>query len=104
MINTYEKLVAPIKELNELTFKSIEKITALQLKAFQDNAKIGLYALDTVNEIKDFDSFKTYLESQIAVTQYVSDNVAVDAQEIAELGKSYATNAKKVVEKTIISQ
>ena len=103
MKNPYEKFVAPFKELNELTFKSIEQITALQLKAFEDNAKIGLYALDTVNEIKDFESFKTYLESQIAVTQYVSDNVAIDAQEIAEVGKSFATNAKKVVERTIIS-
>lgn len=104
MINTYEKILAPIKELNELTFKSIEQITSLQLKAFQDNAKIGMYALNTVQDIKDLESFKTYLESQIAVTQYVSDNAAVDAQEIADLSKSFALNAKEVVEKTIITQ
>lgn len=104
MINTYEKILAPIKELNELTFKSIEQITSLQLKAFQDNAKIGMYALNTVQDIKDLESFKTYLESQIAVTQYVSDNAAVDAQEIADLSKSFAINAKEVVEKTIIPQ
>ncbi len=101
MTNTYEKIIAPIQELNKLTFKSIEQITTLQLKAFQDNAKIGMYALNTVNDIKDLDTFKTYLESQIAVTQYVSDNAAVDAQEITELGKSFAKNAKEVVEKTI---
>jgi phasin family protein len=104
MINTYEKILAPIKELNELTFKSIEQITSLQLKAFQDNAKIGMYALNTLQDIKDLESFKTYLESQIAVTQYVSDNAAVDAQEIADLSKSFAINAKEVVEKTIIPQ
>lgn len=79
----------------------MEKITAVQLKAFQDNAKIGMYALNTAAEIKDFDSLKSYLESQIAVTQYVSDNTAVDVKEINELGKSFAVNAKKVVEKTI---
>ncbi len=104
MTNTYEKILAPIKELNELTFNSIEQITSLQLKAFQDNAKIGMYALNTVQDIKDLESFKTYLESQIAVTQYVSDNAAVDAQEIADLSKSFALNAKEVVEKTIIPQ
>jgi phasin family protein len=95
MINTFIKLVASIKELCGLSSKNIEQITALQYKTFQDNAKIGLYVLDTANEIKDFDSFKTYLVNQIAVTQYVRDNFVVDAQEIAELDKSYFTNAAK---------
>ncbi len=102
MENTFEKLIEPIKQLNELTLKSIEQITAVQLKALQDNAKIGLYALNTATEIKDIDSFKNYMESQIAVTQYVSDNAIVDVKEIAELSNSYATEAKDVVEKSII--
>tara|TARA_R110000782_G_scaffold264009_5_gene357000 strand:- start:1527 stop:1838 length:312 start_codon:yes stop_codon:yes gene_type:complete len=103
MEKSFEKLVEPIKELNKLTFKSIEQITALQFKAFQDNAKIGMYALNTATEIKDLDSFKNYLESQIAVSQYVSDNAVVDVKEIAELSSSFATDAKEVVEKSIIS-
>jgi len=103
MENTLEKLVQPIKELNELTFKSIEKITAVQFKAFQDNTKIGMYALNTASEIKDLDSFKNYLESQIAVSQYISDNTVVDVKEITNLSNSFATNAKEVVEKSIIS-
>ncbi len=102
MENTFEKLIEPIKQLNELTLKSIEQITAVQLKALQDNAKIGLYALNTATEINDIDSFKNYMESQIAVTQYVSDNAIVDVKEIAELSNSYATKAKDVVEKSII--
>jgi phasin family protein len=101
MDNTFEKLVEPIKELNELTLKSVEKITAVQLKAFQDNAKIGMYALNTASDIKDIDSFKNYLESQVAVSQYVSDNAVVDVKEISELSNSFATDAKEVVEKSI---
>ena len=103
MENTFEKLVEPLKALNDLTFKSIEQITAVQLKAFQDNAKIGMYALNTASEIKDIDSFKNYLESQFAVSQYVSDNTVVDVKEITELSSSFATDAKEVVEKSIIS-
>ena len=102
MENTFEKLVEPLKALNDLTFRSIEQITAIQLKAFQDNAKIGMYALNTASEIKDIDSLKNYMESQIAVSQYLSDNAAVDVKEIAELSNSYATEAKDVVEKSII--
>lgn len=104
MENTFEKLVAAMKELNELTYKSIEQITAVQLKAFQDNAKIGMYTLNTATEIKDLDSFKNYLESQISVTQYVSDNAAVDAKEITELSQLFSTSAKGVVEESIISK
>ena len=103
MENTFEKLVEPLKALNDLTFRSIEQITAIQLKAFQDNAKIGMYALNTASEIKDIDSLKNYMESQIAVSQYLSDNAAVDVKEIAELSNSLATDAKEVVEKSIIS-
>ena len=103
MENTFEKLVEPLKALNELTFRSIEQITAVQLKAFQDNTKIGMYALNTASEIKDIESFKNYLESQIAVSQYVSDNTVVDVKEITELSSSFATDAKEVVEKSIIS-
>jgi len=102
MENTFEKLVEPLIELNKLTFKSIEQISAVQLKAFQDNTKIGMYALNTASEIKDIDSFKNYLESQIAVSQYVSDNAVVDVKEITELSNSFATGAKDVVEKSII--
>jgi phasin family protein len=102
MENTFEKLVEPLKALNDLTFRSIEQITAIQLKAFQDNAKIGMYALNTASEIKDIDSLKNYMESQIAVSQYLSDNAAVDVKEIAELSNSLATDAKEVVEKSII--
>lgn len=101
MENTLEKLVEPFKELNDLTLKSIEKITAVQFKAIQDNAKIGMYALNTASEIKDLDSFKNYLESQIAVSQYISDNTLVDAKEITELGSSFASDAKELIEKSI---
>ncbi len=101
MEETIEKLVTPMKELNELTLRSMEQITAIQLKAFQDNAKIGMYALNTATEVKDIDSLNNYLESQIAVGQWVSDNVAVDVQEISQLGKSFAEEAKVVVEKSI---
>lgn len=102
MENTFEKLVEPLIELNKLTFKSIEEITAVQLKAFQDNAKIGMYALNTATEIKDIDSFKNYLESQIAVSHYISDNAVVDVKDITELSNSFATDAKEVVEKSVI--
>jgi phasin family protein len=101
MKNVFEELMAPIKELNFLTLKSMEQITAIQTKAFMDYAKIGMYAVNTATEVKDLDSLKSYLESQIAVTHYVTDNAAVDVEELKEVGRSFATEVKEVVEKSI---
>lgn len=101
MENPFDLWIKPIKELNKLAYKSMEQITAVQIKAFQENARIGMYALNTATEIKDLDSLKDYIRSQAAVTQYLSDSAAVDAKEINEVGQTFAKSAKKVVEKSI---
>lgn len=103
MDTTFEKLMAPFFQLNELALISIEQITAVQLKAFQDNTRIGLYAMSTASEVKDLGSLKDYLESQAAVSQYVTDNIAIDAKEISEVGESFAANVQDVVEQTVLS-
>ena len=101
MENTFEKLVAPIKEINDLTLKSIEQITAIQLKTFQENAKVSVDSLKAATGIKDFDSLQKYLTGQIDVAQNLSTSAVEDAQEIAKLSESYTNGVKKVVEKSI---
>ena len=101
MENNFEKFLAPIKEINDLALKSIEKITAIQVKTFQENTKISVDALKSAAEIKDFDSLQKYLTGQTDVAQNLSNSAVEDAQEIAKLGESYANNVKKIVEKSI---
>lgn len=103
MKNTFEQLLAPVKELNELTLKSIEQIAAVQVKAIQENANISINSLKSSTEIKDLDSLKDYLQAQISAAQTVSDSAVEDAQEIAKLTEAYATDVKKLVEKSIPS-
>jgi len=101
MEQTFEKLVAPVKELNELTLNSIEQIAAIQVKTIQENAKISADSLKSATEIKDFDSLKGYLENQVSVAQNLYENAVEDAQEIAKLSGSYATSVKEIVEKSV---
>ncbi len=101
MEKTFEKLVAPVKELNELTLKSIDQIAAFQVQAIQENTKISVDSLKFATEIKDLDSLHNYLERQIAVAQNLSNNVVADGQEIANLSESYATSVKELVEKSV---
>ena len=103
MNTTFEKFLAPVKQLNELTLKSIEQIAELQVKAIQENAKISIDAMQDAAKIKDLDSLKSYLESQTAVAQKVSENAAEDAREIADLTKAYAVDVKALVEKSVLT-
>ncbi len=101
MENTFEQFLAPVKALNELTLKSIEQIAAIQVKAIQDNANISINSLKSTTEIKDFDSLKDYLQTQVSAAQSVSENAVEDAQEIAKLTESYASGVKELVEKSV---
>ncbi len=101
MEKTFENLVAPVKELNDLTLKNIEQIAAFQVKAIQENARISIDSLQSATEIKDLDSLQDYLQDQIAVAQNLSNNAVEDAQEITKLGISYATSVKELVEKSV---
>jgi phasin family protein len=98
---TLEKMLAPVKELNDLTLKSIEEISSIQVKAIQDSAKVSIDALKSSTEIKDIDSLKDYLQDQITVAQNISENTVKDAQEIAKLSESYASSVKELVEKSV---
>ena len=101
MENTFEKLVAPVKELNELALKSIEDITAIQLKAFQENSQAHVNSLKSASKVKDVESFQTYLTELSEVAQTLSNKAVEDAQKIVKLGESYTNGVREIVEKSI---
>lgn len=101
MEQTFEKLIAPVKELNELAIQSIEQIAAIQVKSIQENARISADSLKSATEIKDLDSLRDYLENQMSVAQNLYNKAVQDSQQIVKLSESYADNVKKVVEKSV---
>lgn len=101
MEQTFEKFVAPVRELNELTLNNIEKIAAIQVKNIQENAKISVDALRSTAGIKDIDSLRSYLDSQVSVAQDLYQKAVEDAQEIARLSESYASDVKAIVKKSV---
>lgn len=101
MTNTFEQLMTPVKALNELTLKSIEQIAAIQVKVIQENANTSINALKSSTEIKDLDSLKDYLQTQLNTAETLSNNAVEDAQEIVNLTESYANEVKEIVEKSI---
>lgn len=96
-----DKIVGPVKELNELTMKSIEKISALQVKAMQDNAQASIDALKATAEIKDLDSLNQYMQAQMSAAQDMYSKAVKDAEKIAKMTEGYANDVKALVEKSM---
>ena len=101
MEQTYEKFIAPVKALNELTLKSVEQIAAIQLECIRENARISVDSLKSTAAIRDLDSLKGYLENQATVAQNLYDKTVKDAQEIAKVSETYATDVRALVEKSV---
>ncbi|MEM7027008.1 MAG: phasin family protein [Pseudomonadota bacterium] len=95
---TLEQFVAPIKEINELTLKSVEKIAAIQVRAIQENTDVSVNAIKSAAHVKDLDSFNAYLQTQIATAQDIADAAIKDAQKIVKLTEDYASKVQSTVE------
>ncbi len=98
MSNDIEKLVAPIRELSALAVSNIEKLTELQLKGITQCADANVQALKSANAIKDVKDLQAYIDAQTAAAVAIAENAEKNAKTIAELGQSYAEEAKKIAE------
>jgi phasin family protein len=97
MNDQIEKLVTPIKELSSLAVNNIEKLTELQLKSIEESANASVEALKSAAEIKDLEGLQSYFSAQVEAAKETAKKAETNAQTIAELGKSYAEAAGKIV-------
>ena len=98
MSNDIENLVAPIRELSALAVSNIEKLTEVQLKGITQCAEANVQALKSANAIKDVNDLQAFIEAQTEAAIAIAENAQANARTIAELGQSYAEEAKKIAE------
>ncbi len=98
MNDQIEKLVAPLQELSTLAVSNIKKLTELQLKSIEQSANASVEALQSATTIKDVEGLQAYLSAQAEAAKAIAENTQANAKTIAELGQSYADEAKKIVE------
>jgi len=94
MFDKIENLVTPIRELSDLAVSNTEKLTELQLKGIEQSANACLEAFKSATAIKDIEDLQAYISAQAEVAETVANNAKENANIIAELGKSYADEAK----------
>ena len=93
----FEKFIAPIKEINELTVKNFEAIAEMQIKAAEENVSLSLEQAKNASNVKDAESWKEYLNSQAQYSQQLNERLIENAKGVVELGNTYNTEVQRIV-------
>ena len=93
----FQKFLAPIQELNTIAVQNVEKIIDIQLKALEENTKVGIEQLKNASQINDLEGLNTYFTAQAEVGKKVAERAAEDTRAIVELGNAYTNEVQRVV-------
>ena len=93
----FQKFLAPIQELNTIAVQNVEKIIDIQLKALEENTKVGIEQLKSASQINDLEGLNTYFTAQAEVGKKVAERAAEDTRAIVELGNAYTNEVQRVV-------
>ena len=101
MNTSFEKFITPFKELSAITVENMEKLADLQLKALEENTKIGLEQLKNASTINDVDTLKSFLDSQAKVTKEATERALKDSRTVVEMGNTYTTEVQRIVKESL---
>ena len=97
MNTDFEKFMAPIKEINELTVKNFEAIAEMQIKVAEENVSLSLEQAKSAANVKDAESWKDYMNSQAVYSQQLNERIIENARGVVELSNAYNTEVQKIV-------
>ena len=91
-----EKYIAPVQELNALAIENIEKLVNIQVKRFEETAKVGVEQLKAAAAVKDVDGIKDFFTSYAEAVRSLSEKTIEDVRAAFELGNSYTSEAQRI--------
>ena len=91
-----EKYIAPVKELNALAIENIEKLVSMQVKRFEEAAKVGVEQLKAAAAVKDVDGVKDFFTGYAEAVRALSEKTIEDVRTVFELGNTYSTEAQRI--------
>ena len=91
-----EKYLAPVQALNALLVDNVEKLVSLQIKRFEENAKLAVEQLKAATAIKDVDGLKEYMGTYAEVARQFGERSVEDVRTIIELGNTSSAKAQSI--------
>jgi phasin family protein len=97
MNTQFDKYLAPLKELNELTEKNFADAAALQIKLVEENTKISMQQLQNARTISGVDSLQGYLGTQAEVAKQANKRFVENVRTITAMGSTYNNMFQQIV-------
>lgn len=92
-----EKLIGPVREINEVAVDKTEKLMKLQVAALQGYTKLAIGHWRAALAVKDADSMKEFVGKQREYVEAVAEKAAKDASALMELGNDYVAEVQKIL-------
>lgn len=92
-----EKIIGPVREINEVAADKTEKLVKIQVSALQGYAKLAIGHWRAALGVKDADSMKAFVAKHREYVEAVTEKAAKDASAVMELGNDYVAEVQKVL-------
>ncbi|MDX1527741.1 MAG: phasin family protein [Gammaproteobacteria bacterium] len=92
-----DRMMAPVRAMNEVAVEKTEKLVKLQANAFQSYAKMAIDHWRDALKVKDADSAKDFMSKQRAYVESVAEKANKDASAMMELGNDYVAEVQKIL-------
>ena len=99
----FEKFAGPSRELSQLTVKSLEDLSEIQVKNITEMYRVGLESMKAAADISNPESLKDFVAEQTAVTKSIAEGYAADWKSIGEISQKYLNESKKIFDGSMAS-
>ncbi len=97
----YEKLFAPVKEMNEIALLYTTKLAELNMAAMRKQTEAVFAGWRDVLAVKDAEGLESFIKHQSEVARSLIEGYVADANTLAQLGKETSENIRKMMEENI---
>lgn len=91
-----ERIMAPVRAMNEVAVEKTEKLVKLQATAFQTYAKLAIDHWRDALSVKDADGAKDFMSKHRAYVESVTEKASKDANAVMELSNDYVSEVQKI--------
>ncbi len=96
IIEQADRMIAPVRAMNEVAVEKTEELVKLQASAFQSYAKLAIDHWREALKVKDADGVKDFMNKQRAYMETVAEKATKDANAVMELGNDYVAEVQKI--------
>lgn len=93
-----QKMMEPSRKFNALLLNHAERIAHLNLEAARSYTELATEQMRKMLEIRDPESFQSYLTDQGKIVQTLSNKISEDANALADIGKDMGQEVQQIAQ------